>query len=157
VQARSPCDSGSIADDPTLFANQKIHNSLNPGALARTALEARRCGAGAGRPPVPPAFQHRAEPGALSRDRVRGLRYPTTNRASLLGASEGDLQAVLKSVKQGGDQFEYEDQDSRIHSLWLEDMRRNNAEPAHGEIHRDSADPQPRRHWSEFMGSRQGL
>jgi quercetin dioxygenase-like cupin family protein len=60
-----------------------------------------------------------------------GLRYPTTtaNRISLLGAGEGDLPAVSKSVKEGGDQIEYEDQDPRIHRLWLEDMRRNNAEP----------------------------
>jgi hypothetical protein len=36
---------------------------------------------------------------------------------------------VSKSVKEGGDQIEYEDQDPRIHRTWLEDMRRNNAEP----------------------------
>lgn len=60
-----------------------------------------------------------------------GLRYPTTsaNRVSLIGAKEGDKPAVSKSVKEGGDQIEYEDQDPRIHRLWLEQMRRNNAEP----------------------------
>ena len=48
---------------------------------------------------------------------------------SLLGASEGDTPAVSKSVKEGGDQIEYEDQDPRIHRIWLEDMRRNGAAP----------------------------
>jgi hypothetical protein len=36
---------------------------------------------------------------------------------------------VSKSVKDGGDQIEYRDQDPRIHRLWLEDMRRHDAEP----------------------------
>ena len=60
-----------------------------------------------------------------------GLRYPTTsaNRVSLLGAKEGDKPAVSKSVKEGGDQIEYEDQDPRIHRAWLAEMRRNNAQP----------------------------
>jgi quercetin dioxygenase-like cupin family protein/oxalate decarboxylase/phosphoglucose isomerase-like protein (cupin superfamily) len=62
---------------------------------------------------------------------VGGLRYPTmwAQRVSLLGASEGDTPAVSKSVKEGGDQIEYEDQDPRIHRIWLEEMRRNGATP----------------------------
>jgi hypothetical protein len=36
---------------------------------------------------------------------------------------------VSTSVKEGGDQIEYEDQDPRIHRLWLADMRANNAVP----------------------------
>src|SRR5580704_11792139 len=62
---------------------------------------------------------------------VGGLRYPTTlaNRISLLGAGGDDLPAVSKSVKDGGDQIEYEDQDPRIHRIWLEDMRKNGAPP----------------------------
>jgi hypothetical protein len=62
---------------------------------------------------------------------VGGLRYPTTQaqRVSLLGASEGDTPAVSKSVKEGGDQIEYEDQDPRIHRIWLDDMRKNGAPP----------------------------
>jgi len=50
-------------------------------------------------------------------------------RVSLLGASEGDTPAVSKSVKEGGDQIEYEDQDPRIHRIWLEEMRKNGATP----------------------------
>ena len=49
--------------------------------------------------------------------------------AGLLGAGGDDLPAVSKSVKDGGDQIEYEDQDPRIHRIWLEDMRRNGAPP----------------------------
>jgi hypothetical protein len=62
---------------------------------------------------------------------VGGLRYPTmrAQRVSLLGATEGDTPAVSKSVKEGGDQIEYEDQDPRIHRIWLEEMRRNGATP----------------------------
>ena len=62
---------------------------------------------------------------------VGGLRYPTmrAQRVSLLGATEGDTPAVSKSVEQGGDQIEYEDQDPRIHRIWLEEMRRNGAPP----------------------------
>jgi hypothetical protein len=50
-------------------------------------------------------------------------------RVSLLGANEGDTPAVSKSVKDGGDQIEYEDQDPRIHRIWLEEMRKNGATP----------------------------
>ena len=28
------------------------------------------------------------------------------------------------SIKEGGDQIEYEDQDPRIHEIWLEEMRK---------------------------------
>ena len=33
--------------------------------------------------------------------------------------------AVSVNIKEGGDQIEYEDQDPRIHPLWLEEMRKN--------------------------------
>ena len=42
---------------------------------------------------------------------------------------ERDTPAVSKSVKDGGDQIEYEDQDPRIHRIWLEEMRKNAATP----------------------------
>jgi hypothetical protein len=62
---------------------------------------------------------------------VGGLRYPTmqVQRVSLIGATAGDTPAVSKSIKEGGDQIEYEDQDPRIHRIWLEDMRSNGAAP----------------------------
>ena len=33
------------------------------------------------------------------------------------------------SIKKGGDQIEYEDQDPRIHPLWLAEMAKNGLEP----------------------------
>jgi quercetin dioxygenase-like cupin family protein len=61
---------------------------------------------------------------------VGGLRYPLTltQRRSLLGVKPGDKAAVSLSLREGGDQIEYEDQDPRIHRLWLEEMRKNGVE-----------------------------
>jgi quercetin dioxygenase-like cupin family protein len=61
---------------------------------------------------------------------VGGLRYPLTQmqRRSLLGAKPGDRAAVSTSLKEGGDQLEYEDQDPRIHRIWLDEMKKNNVE-----------------------------
>jgi hypothetical protein len=36
---------------------------------------------------------------------------------------------LSKSVKDGGNQIEYEDQDPRIHQLWLEEMRKAGITP----------------------------
>jgi len=76
-------------------------------------------------------FNTGPQPARYMATAMGGLRYPTTsaNRISLIGAKEGDKPAVAKSVKEGGDQIEYEDQDPRIHRLWLGEMRRNNAVP----------------------------
>jgi quercetin dioxygenase-like cupin family protein len=61
---------------------------------------------------------------------VGGLRYPTmvTQRNALLG-KDGEKQGVSLSLKEGGGQIEYEDQDPRIHRMWLEEMRKNNVTP----------------------------
>ena len=60
-----------------------------------------------------------------------GLRYPftTENRRSLIGMKPGEKGAVSTSLKEGGDQIEYEDQDPRIHRLWLAAMKKNGAPP----------------------------
>jgi len=62
---------------------------------------------------------------------VGGLRYPLTlgNRRSLMGVKPGEKGAVSLSLKEGGDQIEYEDQDKRIHPLWLEEMKKNGVTP----------------------------
>jgi quercetin dioxygenase-like cupin family protein len=62
---------------------------------------------------------------------VGGLRYPLTvdKRRSLIGLKPGENGAVSTSIKDGGDQVEYEDQDTRIHKIWLEEMEKNNVEP----------------------------
>jgi hypothetical protein len=61
---------------------------------------------------------------------VGGLRYPLTlqQRRSLLGVN-GEKGAVSLSLKEGGDQIEYEDQDRRIHPLWLDEMKKNDVMP----------------------------
>jgi quercetin dioxygenase-like cupin family protein len=61
---------------------------------------------------------------------VGGLRYPLTigQRRSLLGLKPGEKGAVSTSLREGGDQIEYEDQDPRIHRLWLEEMRKRGVE-----------------------------
>jgi gentisate 1,2-dioxygenase len=56
---------------------------------------------------------------------VGGIRYPLTAASRRTGGDEGDLGATAKSVKDGGDQIEYEDQDPRIHPLWLAEMKKN--------------------------------
>ncbi len=62
---------------------------------------------------------------------VGGLRYPmmVEQRRSLLGLKPGEKGAVSLSTKEGGDQIEYEDQDPRIHRMWLADMKKNGATP----------------------------
>jgi mannose-6-phosphate isomerase-like protein (cupin superfamily) len=62
---------------------------------------------------------------------VGGLRYPMmlSQRRSLLGVKPGEKGAVSTSLKEGGDQIEYEDQDPRIHRIWLEEMKKNGVEP----------------------------
>ena len=57
------------------------------------------------------------------------LRYPFTNarREEILG----ETVAFSTSIKQGGDQIEYEcDQDPRIHPIWLAEMERRHLTPA---------------------------
>jgi hypothetical protein len=59
------------------------------------------------------------------------LRYPITrgNRRMLLGVEPGEKPALSLSVKKGGDQIEYEDQDPRIHPMWLDEMKKRNMVP----------------------------
>jgi hypothetical protein len=76
-------------------------------------------------------FNTSAHPARYLATGVGGLRYPLTHmqRRSLLGVKPGEKGAVSTSTKEGGDQIEYEDQDPRIHRLWLEEMRKHSVEP----------------------------
>ena len=55
------------------------------------------------------------------------MRHPFTDskRKSMTGGSSGALKqgGVATSVKQGGDQIEFEDQSPRVHRLYLEATR----------------------------------
>jgi quercetin dioxygenase-like cupin family protein len=57
---------------------------------------------------------------------VGGIRYPLTAAAWRSGGDGTEKkQAVSLSIKEGGDQVEYEDQDPRIHPLWLKEVAKN--------------------------------
>jgi quercetin dioxygenase-like cupin family protein len=60
-----------------------------------------------------------------------GIRYPITERTRQMSiaSEDGRKQKLSRSVKDGGDQIEYEDQDPRIHQIWLEEMRKRNITP----------------------------
>jgi quercetin dioxygenase-like cupin family protein len=76
-------------------------------------------------------FNTSAYPARYLATGVGGLRYPLTyaQRRSLLGVKPGEKGAVSTSIKDGGDQIEYDDQDPRIHRLWLEEMKAHDVEP----------------------------
>ena len=57
-------------------------------------------------------------------------RYPlTAEKKRQITAEDGSQGLVATSTKRGGDQVEYEDQDPRIHALWLEEVRKNGVTP----------------------------
>ena len=66
-----------------------------------------------------------------------GLRYPFTadKRHVFMGMDV--------SVKDGGCQIEYEDQDPRIHGIYLEELAKHGVTVRHGQVHRRSG-PTPR-------------
>jgi len=59
-----------------------------------------------------------------------GIRYPTLAfRHELVIGKPGEKMLLSKSAKDGGNQIEYEDQDPRIHELWLSEMRKAGITP----------------------------
>ena len=50
-------------------------------------------------------------------------------RRTMIGEKGDKRQRSSLSVKEGGNQIEYEDQDKRIHALWLEEMKKAGATP----------------------------
>ena len=57
-------------------------------------------------------------------------RYPlTAQQRQQITNDDGSQGQVARSTKLGGNQIEYEDQDPRIHALWLEEMRKNGITP----------------------------
>jgi quercetin dioxygenase-like cupin family protein len=70
------------------------------------------------------------EPSRYLATSVGGFRYPLTERTRRIGIGvNGKRQQSSLSIKEGGNQIEYEDQDPRIHPLWLEEMRTNGVTP----------------------------
>jgi quercetin dioxygenase-like cupin family protein len=59
-----------------------------------------------------------------------GIRYPITEENyNVTIGRPGQKQGASLSTKLGGDQIEYEDQDPRIHEIWLEEMRKSGVTP----------------------------
>jgi quercetin dioxygenase-like cupin family protein len=70
------------------------------------------------------------EPSRYVATGVGGPRYPITEEKRRIAVGKpGERQAVSLSQKKGGNQIEYEDQDPRIHAIWLEEMRKRNITP----------------------------
>jgi gentisate 1,2-dioxygenase len=71
-------------------------------------------------------FNTSSRPARYLATNVGGIRYPLTAAAWRSGGDGTEKkQAVSLSIKEGGDQVEYEDQDPRIHPLWLAEMKKN--------------------------------
>jgi quercetin dioxygenase-like cupin family protein len=70
------------------------------------------------------------------------IRYPFTarKRRSTGQAKDGKI-AVATSAKKGGDQIEYEDQDPRIHPMFIAEARRNGATPKMDKYFEDDGTP----------------
>jgi mannose-6-phosphate isomerase-like protein (cupin superfamily) len=83
-------------------------------------------------PPIEKQFhQHfvtSREPSRYLAVGVSNQRYPLTE-AQRKNAGGKEKGMVSRSIKEGGAQLEYEDQDPRIHEIWLEEMRKNGVTP----------------------------
>ena len=51
------------------------------------------------------------------------------NRAVMIGSKTDKRQRSSLSLKEGGNQVEYDEQDPRVHPLWLEEMKKNGVTP----------------------------
>jgi quercetin dioxygenase-like cupin family protein len=74
------------------------------------------------------------EPARYLGTALGSIRYPITNymTRALIGIPGQKRQGSSLSIKEGGDQIEYEDQDPRIHAIWLDEMRKHGIKPAMG-------------------------
>jgi hypothetical protein len=58
-----------------------------------------------------------------------GVSYIFTEQQRRTGGIGREKAASKQSIKEGGDQIEYEDQDPRIHEIWLAEMRKRGITP----------------------------
>jgi hypothetical protein len=72
-------------------------------------------------------FNTSQEPARYMATGTGGIRYPPTtpNRQCVIGLKPGDKGSVSTSIKDGGEQVDYEDQDPRILAMWLDATRKN--------------------------------
>lgn len=61
---------------------------------------------------------------------IGNVRYPfTTQKRQTMIGDKGKRQRSSLSIKKGGNQIEFEDQDPRIHKLWLDEMKKGGITP----------------------------
>ena len=60
---------------------------------------------------------------------IGGISYVFYEQQRRTGGIGRAKSASKTSIKEGGDQIEYEDQDPRIHQIWLEEMRKAGIKP----------------------------
>lgn len=71
------------------------------------------------------------EPARYLGTALGSIRYPITEQMMMTSIGKpGQKQAASLSIKEGGDQVEYEDQDPRIHQIWLAEMKKIGITPA---------------------------
>jgi len=61
-------------------------------------------------------------------------RYPLTEKQRRYSGDRNGQGSLARSTKQGGNQIEYEDQDPRIHAIFLEEMRKAGITPRLGDF-----------------------
>lgn len=88
-------------------------------------------------------FNTGAKPTRYLATSIGSIRYPLTarKRRSTGTTTDGAKIAVATSVKEGGDQIDYEDQDSRIHPMFVEECRRNGGMPRMEDYFHDDGRP----------------
>ncbi len=75
-------------------------------------------------------FNTSTEPARYLAMGIGNVRYPFTlqKRQTMIG-EKGAKQRSSLSIKQGGNQIEFEDQDPRIHAIWLDEMKKAGITP----------------------------
>ena len=115
-----------------LHPRHRLHAALVRG---RPRFPARRLASRhvlrAARQHVPPAFRHQPAAGPLSGGRLRHASAIRSIYERRVG-SEGRRTDV--SIKEGGAQIEYDDQDPRIHALWLAELRKTGVKSQMGKF-----------------------
>ena len=76
-------------------------------------------------------FNTSHEPARYLATGLGNVRYPftTMKRRTMIGEKGDKRQRSSLSVKEGGNQVEYEEQNPRIHELWLEEMKKAGITP----------------------------
>ena len=123
-------DAGHARDDAhrrrLLAALVRRRARLRRASTGSTASSSRRA-RGSSTSTSSPATMPRATSRPASA--ASATRSPRRDAADRDRRSRAERQAISRSVKEGGNQIEYEDQDPRIHQIWLEEMRKHGITP----------------------------